>query len=284
MEAEMAVQAAITQFKKEFVLTYEQRKSKLAGAAMKETISNGLTVTWLISGAGSTGAITRGQNGDIPYGSPSNTQVSATLVEKHAPESLTGFDIFASQGNQTQLLQINCYARIRRDQDQVILDELANATVDYPTTGTLTVEKIAGARAILGNADVPIEEEDNMFAIISPAAEAYLLQTTEFTNSLYVDVKPMTGGIATKYRRWMGVNWIVSSMVSGVGTSAEVLYLYHRSALGYAINMGEERIAAGFNEEQQRSWALASVYHAAKILQNTGIVKLTHDGSAYVGT
>jgi hypothetical protein len=281
----MAVQAAITLFKKEMVLTYEQRKSKLAGGTMKETISNGLTVTWLISGAGSMGAITRGQNGDIAYGSPSNTQVSTSLVEKHAPESLTGFDIFASQGNQAQLLQINCYARIRRDQDQVILDELANATVDYPVaTGTLTVEKIAGAKAILGNANVPIEEEDNMFAIISPAAQAYLEQTTEFTNSLYVDVKPLTGGLATKYRRWMGLNWIVSSMVTGVGTSSETLYLYHRSALGYAINMGEERIAAGFNEEQQRSWALATVYHAAKILQNTGIVKLTHDGSAYVGT
>ena len=280
----MAVQAAITQYKKEFVLTYEQRKSKLTGAATKETMANGLTVTWLISGSGSAVAVTRGQNGDIPYGGPSNTQVSATLVEQHAPQSMTGFDIFASQGNQTQLMQTNSYAIIRRAQDQCILDELSNATQDWAIGGPLTIEAISASKAILGNANVPIEEEDNMFAIISPAAQAYLEQTTEFVNADYRDVKPMEGGLATKYRRFMGLNWIVSSMVSGVGTSSEVLYVFHRTALGYAISMGEERIFAGFNEEQQRSWSLATVYHAAKLLLNSGVVKVAHDGSAYVAT
>lgn len=280
----MAVQAAITQFKKEFVLAYEQRKTLLAGATTKEVMANGLVVTWLISGAGSQQAVTRGQNGDIPYGNPTNTQVSATLVEQHAAESLTGFDVFASQGNQAQLLSTNVMAIIRRAQDQMILTEMANFTQDYPVSGTLTVEMISGSKAILGNAHVPIGEEDNMFAVISPAAQAYLEQTTEFTNSLYVDVKPLTGGIATKYRRWMGTNWIVADVLNGAGTSAEIMYLYHRSALGYAINVGEDKVDADYDRQQQRSWALSTVYHAAKILQNTGGIKITHDGSAYVAT
>lgn len=280
----MTVQAAITQYKREMILTYEQRKSKLVGATTKETMANGLTVTWVVGGSGTAVAVTRGQDGDIPYGGPSNTQVSATLVEKHAPQAITGFDAFASQGNQVQLLQTNSYAIIRRDQDQTILDELANATQDWAPGGSLTVEMIAGAKAILGNQNVAIDEEDQMFAIISPAAQAYLEQTTEFVSADYRDVKPLEGGLATKYRRWMGLNWIVSSMVSGVGTSAEVLYVFHRSAIGYAINMGEEKIFAGFNEEQQRSWSLCVVYHVAKILQNAGIVKIAHDGSAYVAT
>jgi hypothetical protein len=278
----MAVQAAITKFKDEFILAFEQRRSLLSTAATKETINKGTTVTWLISGAGTQTAVTRGQNGDIPYGTPTNSQVSATLVEQHAPQSLTGFDVFASQGDQQRLMQLNCMAIIKRAQDQVILTELANATQDYPIQGTLTVEMIAGSRAILGNQHVSIGEEDNMFAIISPAAEAYLLQTTEFTNSLYVDVKPLTGGIATKYRRWMGCNWIVCDVLSGLATSAEVMYMYHRSALGYTVNIGEEMVDAGWNAEQRRSWAIASIYHQAKILQNAGIVKITHDGSAYV--
>lgn len=280
----MAVQAAITQFKKEMVLTYEQRRSKLTVATTKETMANGYTVTWVVSGSGSAVAVTRGQDGDIPYGGPSNTQVSATLVEQHAPQSMTGFDVFASQGNQTQLMQLNSYAIIRRAQDQAILTELANATQDWNPGGPLTIESISAAKAILGNLNVPIDEDDNMFAIISPAAQAYLEQTTEFTSADYRDVKPMEGGLATKFRRFMGMNWIVSSMVDGVGTSAEILYVFHRSALGYAINMGEEKIFAGFNEEQQRSWSLATVYHAAKLLQNSGVVKITHDGGAYVAT
>lgn len=280
----MAVQAAITKFKDEFILAFEQRRSLLSTATTKEAMANGLTVTWLVSGAGSQVAVTRGQNGDIPYGTPTNNQVSATLVEQHAPQSLTGFDVFASQGDQARLMQINCMAIIKRAQDAVILGELANATQDYPLTGTLTVEMIAGSKAILGNQHVPISEENDMFALISPAAQAYLEQTTEFTNSDYVDVKPLTGGIATKYRRWMGTNWIVCDNLTGLGTSAEVMYLYHRSALGYAINAGEEMVDAGWNAEQRRSWAIATVYHQAKIIQNAGIIKITHDGSAYVAT
>ena len=279
----MAVQAAVTQFKNEMVLGYEQRRSLLSTAATPEFMKNGLTVTFLVHGSGGQTAVTRGANGDIPYGGPSNTQVSATLVEKHAAESLTGFDIFASQGNQTAGLQMNVYSVIRRDQDDTILAELDAATQDFGS-GTLDLTTITGAKAILGNNDVPTEEEDNMFAIISHAAEAYLLQMTEFTSADYVDVKPLTGGPVRKYKRWMGVNWIVSSRVEGAGTSSEKLYMYHRSALGYACNMGAEKLFAGFNEEQGRSWARAEVYHAAKIIQNSGIVKIAHDGSAFVST
>lgn len=280
----MAVQAAITQFKKEFVLAFEQRKSLLSQACTKEAMTQGLTVTWLVSGAGTQQAVTRGQNGLIPYGAPTNTQTSATLVETHAPQTLTGFDIFASQGNQTQLLQINCMAILRRAMDQAILTEMANFTQDYPTSGTLNLETVAGSLAILGNAHVPIAEADNMFGVISPAALAYLQQIPEFTSFDYVNVKPLTGGASVSMPRWMGINWIICDVLSGLGTSAEIMYIFHRSAIGYATNVGEEKIAAGYDDQQDYSWARASIFHAAKIIQNTGGIKITHDGSAYVAT
>jgi hypothetical protein len=283
MEANMAVQAAVTQFKKEMILTYEQRKSLLSSATTKEFMSSGLTVTWVLGGAGAATAVTRGQNGDIPYGGPTNTQVSATLVEKHAPQSLTGFDVFASQGNQTMLMQENSYAIIRRDQDDTIITELANATQDYGT-GPLTLDTVTMARAILGYGNVPLDQPSDLFALITPAAEAYLLQTTEFTNADYVDVKPLNGNPSGRYRQWMGFNWIVSDRLPGVQTSAEKLFFYHRTAIGYAVNMGEEKIFGGFNEEQQRSWSLCVIYHVAKLLQNTGVVVVSHDGSAPVPT
>ena len=177
----MAVQAAITQYKKEMVLTYEQRRSKLSAAATKETMMNGYTVTWLVSGAGSAVAVTRGQNGDIPYGGP-RTLRSRPLWSRTAPAGHDQLRRVRVAGNQTQLMQINSYAIIRRAQDQAILDELANATQDWALGGSLTIEMISAAKAILGNQNVPIDEEDNMFAIISPAAQAYLEQTTEFAS------------------------------------------------------------------------------------------------------
>ena len=280
----MAVQAAVTQFRKETVAAFRQERSLLSLTATKEFMTKGLTATFLVAGNTTNDiAVTRGQNGDIPYGSPSNTQVSATLVEYHVPEALTGFDIFASQGEQTVEMRRDVVAGINRKMDLVILAELANATQDLASGGTLDISTIAIAKAKLGQNHVPTEEVDNMFGILSPGAYGYLEQTAEFTSGDYVEMKPYNGPVR-KFFRWAGVNWITSSLVDGLGTSAEYLYIFHRRALGFAVNAGEEMIDADFNREQQRSWALASVYMAAKILQNTGIIKITHDSSAIATT
>lgn len=281
----MTVQAAKTLYREEFIAAFEQSMSDLAHAATPESMADGLSVTWLVAGSGGQRAVTRGQSGLIPFYTPSNTQVTATLVEHHAPFQLTGFDIFASQGNQRQIMQDASMSVIRREQDYVILAELANATQDYPASATTAdLSLFAGAKAALGVAFVDTNETDNMFTIISPAAEAYLVQTTEFASADYREVKPLEGDVSRSYRNWMGLNWIVSPLVSGVGTAAEVLYMYHRRALGYAFNMGAEKVNVGFDEKQEISWSRATIYQAAKILQNTGIIKIPHDGSAFATT
>jgi len=278
----MAIEAAVTQYRQEFVAAFEQRVSLLKATTTKESVIKGNTATFLVSGSGGDTAVTRGSNGQIPYGNPTNSQPQATLVEKHAPYELTGFNIFASQGDQKRVMQMASMNVINRDIDLTLLAELANATQDFGT-GTATLSTVSGAQAILGNADIPVEDENNMFAIISPAFRGYLIQTTEFSNGDYVDVKPLVGP-ARRMFRWMGVNWIVSSRVTGLGTSSEICYMYHRDAIGYAVQTGEENIAIGYDEKQDTSWSRATVFHGAKILQNTGIVKITHDGSAFVAT
>lgn len=278
----MSIEAAVTQYRQDFVPAFEQKISLLKMTTTKESVNKGNSVVFDINGSSTDTAVTRGSNGDIPYGNPTNNQVTATLVEKHAPYAITGFNAFASQGNQVAAMRDQSIRVINRDIDLTLLTELANATQDFGT-GTATLSTILGAQAILGNSDVDVEEEDNMFAIITPAFRGYLLQTTEFSNGDYVDMKPF-GGPVRKMYRWAGINWIVSSRVTGIGTSAEICYMYHRSAIGYAVSLGEEQVFAGFNEEQGRSWARAEVWHGAKILQNNGIVKITHDGSAFVAT
>lgn len=278
----MSVEAAVVQYRREFVASFEQRMSALKIATTKESVINGNQATFLVSGSGSDTAVTRGVNGQIPYGNPTNTQVTATLVEKHAPYELTSFNIFASQGDQKRVMQMASMNVINRDIDLTILAELANATLDFGT-GPATLNTVTGAMAVLGNNDVPVDEADNMFAIISPAFRAYLMQTTEFTDSNYVEVKPYAQP-ARKYIRWMGVNWIVSSRVTGLGTSSEICYMFHRNAIGYAVRVGEESVSIGYDDKQDTSWSRATTYHAAKILQNSGIVKITHDGSGFTTT
>jgi hypothetical protein len=276
----MAVEAAVTQFRKQFVAQFEENVSVFRTMTTKESMVNGLTATFLVAGSGSDTAVTRGVNGQIPYGNPTNTQVSATLVETHAPYELTGFNIFASQGDQKQIMQRASMSVINRDIDLKALAELANATIDTGASATASNALVEKSLAALGNAGVAIEEENNMFAVISPAFRAYLRQNTEFSSGDYVDVKPLVGPVR-KMWRWGGVNWAVTSLVSGKATATELCYMFHRNALGWAVNVGEDKIAIGYDDKQDTSWSRCTIYHAFKILQNTGIVQMKHDGSAF---
>jgi hypothetical protein len=274
----MAVEAAVTQYRRAFIDQFEGRVSMLRNCCTKESMSNGQSSVFLVAGSGTDVAVTRGQNGNIPYGNPTNTQVTATLVEKHAPYELTGFNIFASQGDQKAIMRKASMNVINRDIDKTILTELANATIDTGGYATASLAMIEKALGYLGNQDVDIADEANMFAVISPSFRGYLYQTTEFASGDYVAAQVFGGPVRNMWR-WHGINWIVSARVSGVGTSTELCYMWHRDALGYAVNVGEDSIYIGYDEKQDVSWSRATIYHAAKILQNTGIVQLKHDGS-----
>jgi hypothetical protein len=279
----MAVQAAITQFRQETVAQFEQSQTQLAMATTRESMRNGLSSVFLVSGSNGDTAVTRGANGDIPFGGPTNSQVTITLKEKHAAKELTGFDVFASQGNQAAGLRRMVTNIMHRDQDLVILAALAAATNDFGT-GVMDLTTVLGATAILGNNQVPTDEVDNMFGIISPAANAYMMQFPEFSSADYVDVKPYANGVSKRYKRWADVNWIVSPMVTGLGTSSEILYIFHRAAIGYSSNLSEAAVYADYEQKHARSWARAELYHEAGLLQNAGVIKITHDGSAFVAT
>lgn len=276
----MSVEAAQVQYRQAFIDSFASRVSVMRLGCTKESVIKGNQATFLVSGFGSDTAVSRGVNGEIPYGSPTNTQVTATLVEKHAPYELTEFNIFASQGDQLAVMRKNSMAVINRDIDLTILAELANATIDTGNAVTASLAWVMKARAYLGNNGVPTQETDNMFGVITDSVLSFLMQTTEFASADYVDMKPMVGP-ARKMLRWAGVNWMVSPLVTGVGTSAELCYMWHRDAIGYAVNIGEESIEIGYDAKQHSSWSRCTVYHGAKILQNTGIVQMKHDGSSF---
>lgn len=276
----MAIEAAQIQYRQAMIDQFEGRVSVLRTATTKETVIKGNTATFLVAGSGTDTAVSRGTNGQIPYGNPTNSQVSATLVEKHAPYELTGFNVFASQGDQLAVMRKASMAVINRDIDLTILAELANATIDTGAYATASVAMVEKAKAYLANNDIPVEEEDNMFAIVSGGFMAYIRQTPEFSSSDYVDVKTFSGA-TRKMLRWAGVNWMQSARITGVGTATELCYMWHRDALGYAVNVGEDSIDVGYDSKQDTSWSRATIFHGAKVLQNTGIVQMKHDGGSF---
>lgn len=119
-----------------------------------------------------------------------------------------------------------------------------------------------------------------MFAVITAAFEGYLMQITEFASADYVEVKPWVGP-AKRARRWAGVNWMIHPNLTGVGTSAEECFMWHKNAMGHAANAAEMKVDADVDRKQQLSWTNATLFHGAIKLQDSGIVQMNHDGSAY---
>jgi hypothetical protein len=58
------------------------------------------------------------------------------------------------------------------------------------------------------------------------------------------------------------------------------MYVFHKSAIGHAVDTSGMQVFAGYDEEQDYSFARCTMYMGAKLLQNSGVVKITHDGSA----
>lgn len=277
----MADTAFQVQYRQEFVAGFEQKQSYFRNSVITEAVIKGNTAEFLVADTGGAAAVTRGVNGLIPARSDNLTQSAATLQEWHDKPRRTKFNIFASQGDGRRILQRGTQIVMNKKIDDLIIAELSTGTTTTGSTGVVaTLALFAKAQAILGKSDVDIDEEENMFCAISPAANAYLLQVKEFANSQYVDVKPFSGP-AMKYRRWMGCNFFVTNRLSGRTTNAEKLLMYHRNSIGFAVNTGEMDIKAGENEEESYFWARASMFMGPKLLQNSGVCILTHDGSAY---
>jgi hypothetical protein len=277
----MAETAFQIQYRQEFIAGFEVRQSYLRTSVTNEAVIKGNTATFLIADSGGATAVTRGVNGMIPARADNLTQTSATLAEWHDLVRKTSFNIFASQGDQKRIMQETTMGVVNRKIDADIIAQLDTASVQVSASAaTASVDMVAHAQTILGVNEVPIEDEANMFALISPAFRAYLIQTTEFSSGDYVEMKPFNGP-ARKFYRWMGINWIVHPNVTGVGTSSEKCYLYHKTAIGHAVDKSGISSPVGYDEEQDYSYARCSVNMGSKLLQSSGIVQMLHDGSAY---
>lgn len=273
----MADTAYQIQYRQEFIAGFEQRESLLRKTTTTEVEIKGNQAVFLVADSGNAQAVTRGVNGMIPARADNLNQYTATLQEWHDLVRRTRFNLFASQGDGRRIMQETTMAVINRKIDQDIIAELSTATQDTGPSQTASLNLVMWALAILGNNEVPMD--GNLFGIISPAALAYLMQTTEFASADFVSNKPFEN--QPQQFRWANINWMVHPRLPGKGTNAEKMFLYHKSAIGHAFDTESLSTAVGYDDEQDYSYARCSAFMGSKLLQNSGVVVINHDGSAY---
>jgi hypothetical protein len=276
----MASTAFQTMYRNEFIAGFEQNQSLVRQTTTTEGVIKGNQIVFLVADSGGATAVTRGVNGMIPARADNLNQYTATLVEWHDLVRKTNYNVFASQGDQRAIMHGTTMAVLNRKIDQDIIGELSAATQTTGAAATMSLALAMKAKVILGNNEVPADNQ--LFALITPAAEAYLMQTKEFASVDYVNNKPFAvTDSSLKSFNWAGITWIVHPNLPGKGTDSETCFLYHRSAIGHGMDTKGLQTPVGYDEEQDYSWARASAYMGGKLLQNKGVVKIIHDGSAY---
>ncbi len=272
-----------TKYRNELILGFEDRQSRLRSTVVTEADVNGNQAIFLVSDSGAATATTRGADGLLVARDDSHTQNTITLAEWHDLVRKSRFNIFASQGNQLALMQTTSMGVINRKIDDDIIAALDTATNDTGAATTASLELVMKAVTILGDNTVDIEEEDNMFGLISPGFKGELMQLPEFASADYVEIKPLVGA-ARHYLRWAGVNWIVHPRLTGsVGAggsgASEKCYVYHRNSIGHALDKQGMDVAVGYDDEQDYSYCRMSTFMGSTRLQNKGIVQILHDNS-----
>ena len=280
--------AFMRQYRQEFIEGFEDRQSILRATTVQEAVISGNEAVFLVADSGAATAVNRGVDGLIPARGDNLTQNTATLQEFHDLVRKTNFNIFASQGDQRRIMQMTTMGVVNRKIDDLVIAQLDTATNQTGAAAVASLDMVVYVRTILGNNFVDLSDEDNIYGLITPAFDGYLMQIPEYASADYVDVKPFTGP-ARRFRRWAGVNWMthprLTNSVGAGGTGAsERCYMYHRDCIGSAVDKGDIDSRVGFDEEQAYSWARVSIHMGVVLLQQNGLVEMVHDGTAYVAT
>ena len=274
------------QYRQEFIQAFEAHATLLRETVTTEAVIKGQQAIFLVAGSGTASAVSRGLNGRIPARNDANSQNTCTLQEWHDLVRKTGFNVFASQGNQRAVMQMTTMAVINRKIDELIINQLNTGTVAIGAVGTIpSVSLFQNGRVKLSNASVPWDS--NITLLCQPSFLAYMEQATEFANAQYVDIKSYAGSDNPSWKdkpmayRWRNCLIVEHPNLPGKGTSSEKSFLYHKTAAGFAIDSSGLQSPVGYDQEQDYSYARASAFMGSLLLQNTGVVVVTHDGSAY---
>ncbi len=265
-----------TMYRKEFIKGFEKRQSLVRRTTTIETEINGNEAVFLVADSGGASAVTRGVNGDIPTRPDNLNQFTATLQEWHDVPERTNFNLFASQGDGRRIMQETCMAVINRKIDKDIHAALDAATVNWGAAANATLTLITKAKTKLGNA-FALDEEP--FALITPAFHGHMMGFNQFTSADFINLKPFENVSKSMAFNWYGVNWIVDADLDGTGTASAKCFMYARAAIGHAMDTESIQTYVGYDDKNDKSWARCSTYMGSKLLQNSGVVEMTHDDS-----
>lgn len=274
--------ANLVNYSKETLLAFNARQSVLRETTHREYFPDGLQAVFLVGDDGKGYAKGRSPGGDLSPAPISTAQYTAQFEALFAKAEKDNEQIDFSQANWIKLMIDSVVSKMHRTNDYKILVELDNATHAISSTiNDVTPAIIANLRAYLTRKYVP--NDQNMTLACGPSLFSSLSQNTTFSNSLYtahatkqVDMNEPGWKDQPITFMWQGINIIQIPFVPfNTSTSVETNYLYHKNAIGSAVEMvGDNAVQTYADVPNQKQGVVAPFKVANKILQNDGIIKI----------
>jgi hypothetical protein len=224
--------AFIKQYEAQVHAAFQRMGSKLRNFVRISTKMPGQDVTFPKIGKGA--AKTKPRNGDVEPMNVGHSSVTATLVDRYAPEYIDKLDAIKTNIDlQRAYSEASAWA-LGRFADSQIVDALDEATNTSSTQLTgLTTIIMNNWVARLQNRDVPTGD-GNVFAAVAPFTWAKLLSLTEFSNSQYIGPENLPFKTRMEAKYWNGVTWFAFTGLNGTSTGRKNV-LWHKNAVGHAI-------------------------------------------------
>ena len=275
----MAYNVSTTQYRREWIVLYQRAISYLKDSTIKESIMSGDSVKWPLQGIAPP-MTDRGNNSMIPPVNRPDTAITAFLKERHLLETHTKFEVFTSQANLRMAMRNAGMKSVNREIDAEIIGELANGTQSY-SQNALDGIKYGALNGMIANlAAKDVNDDEELCALWTPMAWAWLMLIRQITSNDYVPGKPL----ANKQNRpfyWLGCKHIRHTGLPGMGTANATCFIFAKSAIGHAVAMNaDDDVDVGYDGQHAYYWTRHSIYHVAKILQDSGILKIPHNDTA----
>lgn len=278
--------AFITSYEAKVHEVFQRKGSYLKEAVRMKTDVVGSTAVFQKIGKGV--ATTKARHGTITPMNQTHTAPSCTLADFYAGDWVDRLDEAKTNINERDVIASGgAMALGRKVDDQIVtvLDTTSQSTITLTVTSKAAIlaTAIEFAEAAWDN-DVPNDGE--VYAVVTPRYWSQLMTIDAFSRAEYVTAAGMsfTSGPAIgmgKWKDWMGIKWKMQTGLPGAGTSTAKCFIWHKTAIGYAVAAaagniaGQEAVAADITWHGDR--AAHFVNHMmsgqACMIDDTGVIE-----------
>ena len=244
--------AFITQYERDVHDVFQRDGSVLKPTVRYKSDVVGSVATFQKIGTGV--ATTKARHGTITPMNQTHTAISTTLADFYAGDWVDKLDEAKINIDERMAIARGGAKALGRKVDSqffTTLDSTSQSTVTIAVGTSAAVRNglLGMIKALIAN---DAYDPGNMYGVMSPTLWAMASTISEFASSDYVgtDGMPYKGGAAVgNYKRWAQVLWTVHSGNPGVATSTSKVFLWNKTAVGYAAGKTPANLAGTMSGE-----------------------------------